>query len=58
MKKDNQTLGGIPVEKIHAIDARAEDTRKVTNEKLYKVNMTMDELADKLTQDKPKEGKC
>ena len=29
------------------------------NEKLFKVNMTMNELADKLMQDKPKEtNKC
>ena len=59
MTDDNETLGGISIVKIKAIDARLADTPKVTNEKLFKVNMTMNELADKLMQDKPKEtNKC
>ncbi|MDR0454223.1 MAG: hypothetical protein LBH05_05380 [Deferribacteraceae bacterium] len=33
---------------IAAIDARANDTKKITNEKPVKINMSMDELAKKL----------
>ena len=35
-----------------AIDARANDTQKITNEKPLKVDMTMDELATLLMQTK------
>ena len=48
--KGSKTIAGIPIEKIHAIDARANDTRKITSEKPFKVNMSMDDLAKKLMQ--------
>jgi len=38
-------IAGIPVKKIREIDARANDTKKKSNEKPLKVNMEMDELA-------------
>jgi hypothetical protein len=57
MGRERKTLCGIPIKKIRAIDARTQDTRKITNEKPLKVNMPMEQLADLLMKTKnPNEG--
>jgi hypothetical protein len=49
-------IAGIPVRKIWSIDARANDTKKKSNEKPLKVNMDMDDLAKLLIKTNLKKG--